>query len=90
MNLDLIDKFLFRENAKKKSLIEKTPLYLSVSFFLIAALYCIKDIFILFFQNNYLISMICLSIYVLYGIKKIFGLKEFKDFYYQLFLFLFS
>ena len=70
MNLDLIDKFLFRENAKKKSLIEKTPLYLSVSFFLIAALYCIKDIFILFFQNNYLISVICLSIYVLYGIKK--------------------
>lgn len=80
MNLDLIDKFLFRENAKKKSLIEKTPLYLSVSFFLIAALYCIKDIFILFFQNNYLISVICLSIYVLYGIKKNIWIKGVQGF----------
>lgn len=70
MNINFINNLLFGSQQKKISQKEKNIWYFSILFLLLVLLYFLKDLLVFFFQNNYIFSVISLSIYVIYGIKK--------------------
>ena len=80
MNIKILDKLFFGQNSKKTSQKEKNIWYFSFLILMLIPIYFIKDISIFFFQNNYIISVLALSIYVLYGIKKHTWVNGFQKF----------
>ena len=69
MGIKFVDKFLFGMNAKKTSKKEKYIWYFSIIVLLSILLFFIEPLLFFIMSNYVIISMLCVIIYIIYGIK---------------------
>jgi len=80
MNIKFIDNIIFGKDTKRTSQKEKHIWYFSLLILLLIFLYFLNDLLVFILQNNYIIAVIALSIYLYNGIKKSKWINGFQGF----------